>query len=185
MQNKVALITGASRGIGKAIAIELASAGYDIIINYVKSQELAEKLSKFIQKKYKVKALTIKADVSIEEDILKLYEFCLKNFEKIDVLVNNAGICFDMELSDRTIGHFEKTFKTNVFGLFYLTKLIGDHMVENKSGKIINISSNNSISSFSILSSISILTLIISLLPLIFTLTKEELPSYSVLSNSF
>lgn len=148
MPNKVALITGASRGIGRAIAIEFASRGYDVVINYVKSKSLAEDLANELQKKYRVQALPFKADISREEEVNKLIDFTLKNFKKIDVLVNNAGIAMDMELSDRTIGHFEKTFKTNVFGLFYLTKLVGDHMVENKDGKIINISSNNSINCF-------------------------------------
>lgn len=148
MSNKVALVTGASRGIGKAIAIELASKGFDVVVNYLKSQDKAEEVANYIVNKYGVKAKAFKADISKEEEVENLFNFCINNFSKIDVLVNNAGICFDIELSDRTFGQFVNTFKTNVFGVFALTKLVGEHMVGNKYGKIVNISSNNSINCF-------------------------------------
>lgn len=148
MIGKVALITGASRGIGKAIAIELASKGCNVIINYLKSKEKAEEVAKYIESNFKVKAKTFKADISKEEEVKTLFDFCIKEFERVDILVNNAGICFDIELSDRTFGQFVNTFKTNVFGVFALTKIVGEHMVGNKYGKIVNISSNNSINCF-------------------------------------
>ena len=148
MANKVALVTGASRGIGKAIAIELASKGCDVVINYLNSKEKAEEVANFIQSKFKVKAKTFKADISNENEVKRLFDFCVTEFKKIDILVNNAGICFDIELSDRTFGQFVNTFKTNVFGVFALTKIVGEHMVTNKYGKIVNISSNNSINCF-------------------------------------
>ena len=148
MANKVALVTGASRGIGKAIAIELASKGCDVVINYLNSKEKAEEVANFIQNNFKVKAKTFKADISNENEVKRLFDFCVTEFKKIDILVNNAGICFDIELSDRTFGQFVNTFKTNVFGVFALTKIVGEHMVTNKYGKIVNISSNNSINCF-------------------------------------
>lgn len=148
MSKKLALITGASRGIGRAIAVELASRGCNIVLNYIKSTELAEELAKELQKQYNIKAVAFKADISCQNEVEKLVDFTIKNFNKIDILVNNAGVCYDLELTDRTVGHFEKTFKTNVFGAFYLSKLIGDHMVGNKYGKIVNISSNNSTNCF-------------------------------------
>lgn len=148
MKNQNAIITGASRGIGREIAYKLASKGYNVLINYNKSKEKAEDLAKKIQKEFNVKALTFKADISNEEDVLKLFEFAINQFKTIDVLVNNAGICEDMEFLDRTVGQFEKTFKTNVFGVFNLSRLVGRLMKENKYGKIINISSNNSINCF-------------------------------------
>ena len=148
MENKVALITGASRGIGKAIAESLAKENYNLILNYKNSKEKAEKLAKELENKYKIKALTFCADVGNVEDCEKLALFCYKNFKNIDVLVNNAGICIDKELSDRTVGQFIETFNINVFGPFILTKIIGEQMVRNKHGKIINISSNNSINQF-------------------------------------
>lgn len=148
MIRKTALITGASRGIGKAIAIELAKKGCNVVINYLKSQEKAEALAEIIRAEYNVKAECFKADISKEVEVNKLFKFCLDKFEKIDILVNNAGICFDIDLTDRTLGQFVDTFKTNVFGVFALTKIVGEHMVENKYGKIVNISSNNSINCF-------------------------------------
>ena len=148
MSNRVALITGASRGIGKAIAIELAKRGCDIIINYKKSKSLADELALVLKNRLGVETLVCQADISNEKEVEKLVEISVKQFKKIDILVNNAGIAMDMELSDRTTGHFEETFKTNVFGAFYLTKLVGERMVDNNYGKIINISSNNSINCF-------------------------------------
>ena len=148
MANKVALVTGASRGIGKAIALELASKGCDVVINYLNSKEKAEEVANFIQNNFKVKAKTFKADISNENEVKNIFDFCVSEFKKVDILVNNAGICFDIELSDRTFGQFVNTFKTNVFGVFALTKIIGEHMVANKYGKIVNISSNNSINCF-------------------------------------
>lgn len=147
-QNKVVLITGASRGIGKAIAEKFAKEGFNVVLNYNKSEDLAMNLVKELEQQYGVEVVPIQADISNYEQVEKLVLDSLKCFKKIDVLVNNAGICYDCDLIDRTVGLFEKTFKTNVYGVFYLTKIIGDHMVENKFGKIINISSNNSTNQF-------------------------------------
>ena len=145
---KTALVTGASRGIGKAIATQFAKKGYDVLINFKTSKEKASELANFIEKNYHVKCLIFQADISNEDDCLKLYQFALDNFKKIDVLVNNAGICLDVEMKDRTVGQFLNTFKTNVLGVFFLSKLFADLMFDNKYGKIINISSNNSVNQF-------------------------------------
>lgn len=147
-KNKVALITGASRGIGRAIAVKLASDGYDIIINYNKSQELAEELMHELIKKYNINAVCFKANIANENEVINLFNFAINKFKKIDVLINNAGICIDLEVENRTVGHFIETFKTNVFSVFQLSRLVGREMQKNKYGKIINISSNNSINCF-------------------------------------
>lgn len=148
MKNKVALITGASRGIGSAIAYELASKGCDVIINYFNSEKKALELCEKIKKDFSVRAVTFKADIGNENDVINLFNFILNNFNKIDILINNAGVCYDMEFFDRTVKDFEKTFKTNLFGVFNISRLIGREMLKNKYGKIINISSNNSINCF-------------------------------------
>lgn len=147
-KNKVALITGGSRGIGKAIAIKLASLNYDILINYNNSKIQAEELMQEIKEKYNVNVAIYKANIAEEIEINNLFNFAINKFNKIDVLINNAGICIDLEFKDRTVGHFMETFKTNVFSVFQLSRLIGQEMVKNKYGKIINISSNNSINCF-------------------------------------
>ncbi len=143
-----ALVTGASRGIGREIAIQLAQNGANVIINYNKSKHLAENLCQELQEKYGVKTLAIQANIGDEKSVDRLVSTVYSVFDKIDILVNNAGICCDMELCDRTVGCFKKTFETNLFGAYQLTKIIGSKMKENKFGKIVNISSNNSINGF-------------------------------------
>ena len=90
--NKVAMITGSSRGMGKAEAYEFASRGYDVIVHYVNSKEAAETISKDIEEKYGVRTAVIKADLSKEDEVRALASKALELFGKIDVLVNNAGI---------------------------------------------------------------------------------------------
>lgn len=143
-----ALITGASRGIGREIAITLAKEGCNVIVNYNKSEEKAKELVKLIKEKYKVSAYEFKCDISSEKEVDQLVEFAYSKLDKIDILINNAGICIDKEFSDRTVGDFLKTFSLNTFGAFYLSKKIGQKMYENRYGKIVNISSNNSINGF-------------------------------------
>ena len=147
-ENKSALITGGTRGIGKAISYQLAKDGFDIIINYQKSTDQAVLLKEQIEKEFSVKVSLFQADLSKEDEIFKLYQFIISNFKKLDVLVNNAGICFDEELFDRTLGQFEKTFKVNTFAPFLLSKFLGKFIYESKKGYIINISSNNSFNCF-------------------------------------
>lgn len=143
-----ALITGASRGIGKEIALLLAKERCNIIVNYNNSKKEAEELVKLIKQNYGVEAYSFKADVSSEKEIDQLVDFAYSRFKNIDILINNAGICIDKEVADRTVSDFLKTFSLNLFGVFYLSKIIGKRMFESKFGKIVNISSNNSINGF-------------------------------------
>ena len=147
-KNKNAIITGASRGIGREIAYQLASKGCNLIINYNNSEKKALELCEEIKNKFKINAYIFKADISDEKEVENLFNFSINKLNKIDFLINNAGICMDMEFDDRTVSHFEKTFKINLFGVFNLSRLVGRHMKNNKYGKIINISSNNSINCF-------------------------------------
>jgi len=147
-KNKNAIITGASRGIGREIAYQLASKGCNLIINYNNSEKKAFELCEEIKNKFKINAYIFKADISDEKEVENLFNFSINKLNKIDFLINNAGICMDMEFDDRTVSHFEKTFKINLFGVFNLSRLVGRHMKNNKYGKIINISSNNSINCF-------------------------------------
>lgn len=143
-----ALVTGSSRGIGREIAIQLAQNGANVIVNYNKSKQLAEELCRELQEKYAVKALAIQANIGDEKSVDRLVSTVYSAFDKIDILVNNAGFCCDMELFDRTVGCFKNTFDTNLFGVYQLSKVIGSKMKESKFGKIVNISSNNSINGF-------------------------------------
>lgn len=146
--NKVALITGGSRGIGKAISERFAKEGYDLIVNYKERINRAEELKNEIENKYNVNVMLVKADLSKEESIIEMVNEITKEYEKIDVLVNNAGIVIDKEFNDRTVKDWEETLKVNLIAPFVLTKLIGKKMFEKKDGAIINISSTNGINTY-------------------------------------
>ena len=147
-ENKVVLITGSSRGIGKATAIEFAKRGYNVVINYKNSDKEALMLKEEIEKNYNVKALLVKADVSNENDVRNMVKVILSEFKHIDVLVNNADIVMDKEFEDRSVEDWNKTLATNLIGPFIVSKYVGEIMLKQKQGKIINISSTNGINSF-------------------------------------
>ena len=146
--NKVALITGASRGIGKNIALDLASHNCSVIINYNNSEEQAKKLTTDIKTKYGVEAIYIKADISCEDEVISMVNEAIKKFGKIDILVNNAGIAIDTLFEDKTTSNFKKILDVNLIGTFLVSKHVGEYMLKNKYGKIINITSTNAIDTF-------------------------------------
>lgn len=146
--NKSVLITGGTRGIGEAISREFAKKGYDIIINYVNSSEKAQNLKQELEKEYNIKVLPIQADISNEIEIKNMVDTAIKEFGKIDVLVNNAGIVIDREFEDRTVEDWKKTLDINLIAPFVLTKLVGKEMMKQKSGSIINISSTNGLNTY-------------------------------------
>ncbi len=106
--NKNVLVTGGTRGIGEAISREFAKKGYDIIINYVKSDEKAKKLKQELETTYNIKVFPIQADLSNEIQIENMVNLAIEEFGKIDVLVNNAGIVIDKEFEDRTVEDWKK-----------------------------------------------------------------------------
>jgi 3-oxoacyl-[acyl-carrier protein] reductase len=138
LKGKTAVITGASRGIGKAIALELAKNNSNVIINYNHNQTEAEKVvSK--ARSYGVRALAIKADVSSYDEVMIMVEQIQKNFARIDILVNNAGIVRDRTLRKMSLEEWHLVVDTNLNALFYVTK----HLLPilNDGGRIINLSS--------------------------------------------
>ena len=143
--NKVALITGASRGIGEAITKKMASLNYNIVINYNNSEKEAEKLQKEIEEKYKVKSIIVRADVSNEEEINDMIEDTINTFGRLDCLVNNAGIAIDCPFEDKTKENFLKILDTNLIGPFLTSKYAYKYLKEQKNSSIINISSTNGI----------------------------------------
>ena len=144
--NKVVLITGASRGLGAAIALEFAKNNYDIIINYLNSKEQANILKETILKNYNVRALVIKADVSDEAQVKMMVQAAFNTFGAIDVLVNNAGIAIDSLVEDKTVENFEKILKVNLIGAFSCARECAKIMKEGSS--IINISSTNAVNQY-------------------------------------
>ncbi len=149
MNNKVVLITGSSRGIGRQCAIEFAKKGYDIIINYNSSEDKAKELEKYIKQQYNVNVISIKCDVSNEQEVKDMVNIAIKQYGKIDVLINNAGIAIDKPFEDKTVEDFQKTININLIGTFLVSKYVSKYMLDNKYGKIINVSSTSGLDSFS------------------------------------
>ena len=139
-EKKVALITGATRGIGREIALTLAEEGYNIALNYRKANEELEKLRKEIEEKG-VKCLAVCGDVSNFEEVEKFVKEIISEFGRIDVLVNNAGITKDMLLMRMKKEDFESVVDVNLVGTFNVTKNVISYMMKARSGRIVNISS--------------------------------------------
>ena len=135
----VVLVTGSSKGIGRATILKYAREGYDVVINYNNSKEEALLLEEEV-KKLGVKALTIKADVSNEEEVINMTNIIKNEFGSIDVLVNNAGIAIDTTFEDKTVDNFRRILEVNLIGTFLVSKYASKIM--NK-GVIINVSSTN------------------------------------------
>ena len=145
---RVALITGASIGIGASIAYDLASNKCNVVINYNTSKKEAEHLKEEVMKKFGVKAITIKCDVSKEKEVIKMVNEVIKEFSKIDILVNNAGIAIDSLVEDKKVEDFRKILDVNLIGTFICSREVAKHMMNQGYGKIINIASTNAIDTY-------------------------------------
>ena len=134
--NKVAIVSGGSRGIGASIVETLASSGFDVVLNYRfsanKANDIASKFSNVV---------TFQADVSDHAQVKSLVDFTISKFGRIDLLVNNAGIDFINTLSDTSDSDFDTVLRNNLYSAFYLSKEVSPYMINAKSGLIINISS--------------------------------------------
>lgn len=138
--NKTVLITGASRGIGRAAAAAFAQNGYDVAVNYNKSAEAAEALCTELSR-YGVKARSFSADVADKSAVNEMVRKIEGDLGKISVLVNNAGIAEQALFSDITEEMWDRMFAVNVKGAYNCTQAVLPHMIHNKYGRIINISS--------------------------------------------
>lgn len=138
--NKVAFITGGTRGIGRQIAITLAENGYDIVINYRTQNDALETLKNEIQEK-NVEFLAVKGDISNFEETENMVKEIIEKFGKIDVLVNNAGITKDNLILRMKKEDFDDVININLIGTFNITKNVVPYMMKQKNGRIINISS--------------------------------------------
>ncbi len=138
---KTALITGASRGIGTACAIALAKCGYNIVLNYNKSEEKALSLSKIIADNYSVDVMCIKADVADKARVDEMVNSALERFNGIDVLVNNAGISLSKLFTDTDENDWNKVISANLTSVYNVTHAVLPSMLRNHNGSIVNISS--------------------------------------------
>lgn len=140
LSGKTALVTGASRGIGRAIALELAAAGADVAVNYAGSEEAAAAVAREIEGMGR-RAVTIKADVGNAAEAEQMVSRTIEAFGHIDILVNNAGITRDNLIMRMKEEEFDQVINTNLKGVFNCIKSVTRPMMKQRSGRIINISS--------------------------------------------
>lgn len=140
LENKIALITGASRGIGRAIAITLAGYGAMVVVNYNGSKEKAEEVVEEIEKKGG-KAIAYQADVADFLAVQNMFADLVKQFGRVDILVNNAGITRDNLIIKMSESDFDQVIDTNLKGVFNCLKQASKLMLKQKQGRILNISS--------------------------------------------
>lgn len=142
MENKIALITGGARGIGKEIAKKFAKEGYHIVLNYVSDTTQQEALEEEIKKENtEIEVLGIKADVTDFQACKEMVQQAVETFGTIDVVVNNAGITKDGLLMRMKEEDFERVIDVNLKGTFHVTKNVVPYMIKQKKGRIVNISS--------------------------------------------
>lgn len=137
---EVAIVTGASKGIGREIAKELTQEGIQVIANYNKSEKEAKSLQEELAKK-NIKLDIFKADVSKREEAKKLISYALEKYGKIDILINNAGISEYKLFTDETDEDWNRVINTNLYSAFIMSQEASYNMIHNKKGCIINISS--------------------------------------------
>jgi 3-oxoacyl-[acyl-carrier protein] reductase len=135
--NKTALITGASRGIGKAIAKEFAIQGYDLYLTCISSIEQLKDYAHDLEQTHGIRCLAIQADMGCYEDVQKIFE----HISGLDVLINNAGISHVGLITDMSVVEWQRVMSVNLGALFYTSKFAIPHMLQKQAGKIINISS--------------------------------------------
>ena len=140
LKDKVAVVTGASRGIGRQIALTLADYGATVIVNYNGAKERAEEVVALI-KENGGKAIAVQANVAVAEDVERLFKEALAEFGRIDILVNNAGITKDNLILKMSEEEFDAVLDTNLKGAFFCMKQAAKLMLKQKRGRIINISS--------------------------------------------
>jgi len=145
-KDNVVLITGASRGIGKATALLFAKEGAKVVVNYSQSKSEADTVVSEI-KNLDQEAISLACDISDEQQVKAMIKEVVERFGGIDILVNNAGIVFDVPFSERTVEQWKRTLEVNLIGVFLCAKYAAPH-ISKKGGSIVNVSSTNAINSF-------------------------------------
>ena len=144
LKGKNAIITGASRGIGKAIALRLAENGVNLVLA-ARTRSSVDQTVKEIKDQYKVKVVGVSTDVAKLDNLKRLVESAVKEFKTIDILVNNAGVSSQFPFEQQPIEEFEKLAHTNYLGYVRLIRLVIPQMIERKSGAIINMVSGSTL----------------------------------------
>ena len=141
-KDKVAVVTGSSRSIGKGIALAFARSGCAVTINYSKSRDEADEVVNSIRQLGR-KVIAVKCDVSKREEVENLFSATVDAFGKVDILVNNAGVAIGATLLETTDEIWDRHMEVNLKGVFICTQIAARHMIERSYGKIVNISSNS------------------------------------------
>jgi acetoacetyl-CoA reductase len=141
LEGAVVVITGAGRGIGRAIALELGQEGANIVVNYAHSKESAEELVQLLREHGSQQSLAIQADVSNATQAASLIDEAVQRLDRIDVLVNNAGINIDRSLKNLSVEDWDKVLQMDLHSYFYTVKAAIPYFTKQEGGKIINISS--------------------------------------------
>lgn len=140
LKNKKVLVTGGSRGIGRATVLLFSQAGCDVAVNYTSNRQAAEEVQTLVQKKGQ-EALVIKADIAVKADVHAMVEKVLERWGRIDILVNNAGVWTYGEIGEMSDEVWAETMKTNLDGVFYVCRSVVPEMIRARTGNIINVSS--------------------------------------------
>jgi acetoacetyl-CoA reductase len=140
LEGKVAIVTGSSRGIGRAIVRELALHGASVVVNYYKSREAAEEVARELQAQG-ARAVAIGAGVAEPDEVKRLVEETAAEYGKIDILVNNAGVNRDHTLRRLSHEDWREVLSTDLDGIYYCTSAVVPYMIENSGGRIVNVSS--------------------------------------------
>ena len=145
---KVALVTGGAKGIGAAIIRELAANNYDVVINYLTSEKEAEVLASSLTSKYGINALVYQCDVADENEVELMMKFVEEHLGGVDIVVNNAAIDLSNMWHEKNAEDFRRTLDVNVVGAYNVARRVANHMMDNKWGRIVNISSTNGINTY-------------------------------------
>ena len=142
LKDKVALVTGASRGLGREICLLLAAEGAKVVVNYRSSEEKADEVVAGIKEKYGTEAVAIFADMSKSDDITAMFEKIDETFGRIDILINNAAYCSTCQVADMTEEMWNYTLQVNLTGVFICSREFVKRLLESdRRGRIVNISS--------------------------------------------
>lgn len=144
LKGKTALVTGATRGLGRAICFALAEEGVNLAVNYRNDKHVAELLTAELTEKFGVEAITVFGDVSSEDQVRNMFDEAVLHFERIDILVNNAGICPVNMIKDMSLEEWNRVISTNLTGTFLTCREMVNRLIEQRyGGSIINIASQS------------------------------------------
>jgi 3-oxoacyl-[acyl-carrier protein] reductase len=142
LKDKVALVTGGSRGLGRAISLALAAEGAAVAVNYQRGADRAEAVVAEIQGTHGVEAMAVEADVSQEADVLEMFRRIDARFSRIDVLVNNAAVCPTCRVKDLSLDEWTRTLEVNLTGTFLTCReMVRRLLASGRTGRIVNVSS--------------------------------------------